>query len=406
LEKIVLFSNYFCSIGKNIMANEPEDFFESKDKRPWSRIKDQILGSYMTPYIRKIATRGQPLLLIDAFAGPGKTNSGESGSPLMICKAAEQHAKGKYRAIFVNANKEYHDQLDQLLQAAGWRDAATPIWGKGQSMLKAVLPMLKKQSVFLYIDPFGLDCEFDVLEPFLKRNKAYSTEILINLHMPIMHRLAAREAYLNQTGDLVQINGWHDKLTRTLGGDYWKEPLLSDNGWDAKSREQAVIEGYKKRLSSTNYLTYTGSCPVQKSRDSATKYYMVFASPHPDAMVLLNDAMCKAFNQYMETQESKDTLFAELPWTTWRNTSELTDIVTEYVTKFPSNRREDLWVHILKDHFMRFTDSEYKKAVNKAIELERITCSTPVGSAIRPKNLLNDNCVLEPGYEQGRLFRI
>ncbi len=106
---------------------------------------------------------GQPLLLIDAFAGPGKFEDGSPGSPLIMCKAAETYAKGRYRAIFVYKEKEYHQQLDGIIQRAGWRSAAMPILGDGRTLLRTIVPMLAAQPVFLYIDPFGLDCEFDTI---------------------------------------------------------------------------------------------------------------------------------------------------------------------------------------------------------------------------------------------------
>ncbi|MBA3870997.1 MAG: three-Cys-motif partner protein TcmP [Anaerolineae bacterium] len=378
------------------MPSDTENFFESKDNHPWSRIKDRILGSYMTPYSTKIVTKGNPLLFIDAFAGPGKTADGEPGSPLIICQAAEKAAKGRYKAIFVNKDAKYHKELEDILNKANFSRSATPILGDGQILLKSVIPLLNNQSVFLYIDPFGLNCEFSSIEPFLKRDINYSTEILINIHVPILHRLAARDAYYDKDSNKEQIAKWHEKLTRTLGGDYWKEALLSEQNLDTKTREKMVIDGYKKRLSSTGYLKYTGSCPVQASRDSVTKYHMVFASPHPDAMVILNDAMCKAFNEYMNTEETKDTLFSDLPWTTWRDTKDLTELVVQYTIKYPRNSRKDLWVYIVLDHFMHFTHSEYIKAVDTAIKSGKIFCSTPVGSPIRKTKRLNHDCVLEP----------
>jgi three-Cys-motif partner protein len=378
------------------MPTDADDFFESKDKHPWSRIKDRILASYMSPYIAKISKRPEPLLLIDAFAGPGKTNQGEPGSPLIICQAAEKYANGKYKAIFVNKKREHHDQLDSLLQAAGWRSSAIPMLGDGREFLRSVVPLLSTQSVFLYIDPFGLDCEFDTLQPFLERKKEYSTEVLINLQIPIIHRLASRNALLEGTENIDLISKRHAKLTRTLGGDYWRDAMLSEDEIDAKTREDMVVEGYKNRLSSTGYLNYTGSCPIQARRESATKYHMIFASPHPDAMLLFNDGMCKSFNEYMHEEEIQDTLFAGQHWTEWRDLTRLRDIVVTYTNRYPSKTRQQLWRIIVQDYFMLFTESEYKKAVLLAIDQGKIVCSTPIGSTIRKTKKLNDNCVLDP----------
>src|SRR5690349_21560841 len=48
-----------------------------------------MLREYLTPYLRKVATLGRPIVLIDAFAGPGSFEDGKAGSPLILCHAAE-----------------------------------------------------------------------------------------------------------------------------------------------------------------------------------------------------------------------------------------------------------------------------------------------------------------------------
>lgn len=80
--------------------NTEDSFFRSR--RPWSKIKDTVLENYMPPYLRKVSQLRRPILLIDCFAGPGKFEDNKDGSPLIMCKAIEEHAKWKCIAIFVN----------------------------------------------------------------------------------------------------------------------------------------------------------------------------------------------------------------------------------------------------------------------------------------------------------------
>lgn len=139
-----------------------------KGKRPWSKIKDQILGQYMPPYLAKVATLGKPIILIDAFAGPGKFEDGSAGSPLIICQAAERRVRGSYQAIFVNREKEHHDQLSHVLSSFIEQKKAIPIHGTADELLAQVRGLLGDHTIFLYLDPFGLKgCEFSVIEPFL-----------------------------------------------------------------------------------------------------------------------------------------------------------------------------------------------------------------------------------------------
>ena len=48
------------------MTEQNDDFFEGK--RPWSVIKDEILGAYMSPYIAKVNRLKRRILLIDGYA--------------------------------------------------------------------------------------------------------------------------------------------------------------------------------------------------------------------------------------------------------------------------------------------------------------------------------------------------
>src|SRR5579872_4568099 len=134
------------------------------DKRPWSAIKDQVLESYMYPYISKIKTRGQPILLIDGFAGPGEFEDGKPGSPLIMCRAAEKLAPGKWKAIFINKERKYHDKLNQVVQHEGWSKSVKTILGDTTQLRQQLSTQMNSQSVFLYLDPFGpTGCNFDLL---------------------------------------------------------------------------------------------------------------------------------------------------------------------------------------------------------------------------------------------------
>jgi three-Cys-motif partner protein len=368
------------------MSRETEGFFEGK--RPWSKIKDRILASYLNPYLAKVSRLGRQILLIDAFAGPGVFQDGSPGSPLFICKAAEKYATGNYQAVFINKDPSYHSKLDSVLRKGGWYPQARAIQGESRELLSVVAELLADQTVFLYIDPFGLNCEFSTLAPFLNRNHRYSTEIVINLSMPILHRLAGREKLLEGVIDPDLQTRRFDLLTRVLGGEYWKEALLVE-GLETKHRENMIVRGYMHRLSDNGYLTITGACPIQATRDGATKYYMVFASQHRDSRRIFNDGMLEAFNDFMNQQEMAETLFADLSWKEWRNTKELEQIVVSYVSNYPGCTRLELWHIILQDYFLRFTESEYKKAVSAVFNAGLIVTPTP-----RKTKKLNDQCVL------------
>ena len=50
-------------------------------KREWSKVKDEIVGKYIACYLKTIQHRGYPIILVDAFSGPGRFGDGSEGSP-------------------------------------------------------------------------------------------------------------------------------------------------------------------------------------------------------------------------------------------------------------------------------------------------------------------------------------
>src|SRR5436305_14071547 len=213
----------------------------------------------MKPYLAKVNKRGQSILLIDGYAGPGVFEDGSHGSPLIMCEKAEEWAKGNYHAIFINNERKYYDKLSREIQRKGWSKVAEARLGDTQRVLPEIFKTLKDQTVFLYLDPFGpTGCDFDLLSPFLNRNPNYSTELLLTMNMPGMHRLAARHVTEDGRRDEEAIRDNRLKLTRVFGGAYWKDILWQDS--DAEKREVQLIEAYQEKLAS--YFPYTRSCPV------------------------------------------------------------------------------------------------------------------------------------------------
>ena len=381
------------SDSPNVDGSEDPESMESgffKGKRPWSKIKDKILGQYMPPYLAKVAMLGRPIILIDAFAGPGRFEDGSAGSPLVICQAAEQRVRDSYKAIFVNSEKEHHDQLLHVLSSFIEQKKVIPLHGTADALLGKARGLLRDHTVFLYLDPFGLKgCEFSVIEPFLRRDRAYSTEIVVNLSIPTMHRLAARKAVAAGRADNPRIRAFHDRLTRVLGGDYWKN-ILWDDAKEPEAKAEEVMAVYRERiLGLEEPRAFSGSCPVRERAGSGIKYYVTFYSRHRDAMLLMNDAMCAAYHQRMHEAWSEGTLFADTNWQDTRDTRGLESAIHAAVRAAPRKSRLDLWLDIVQKAFMRFTGSEYKQAVAKLVKEKELAFED-----VRGTGRLNDDARL------------
>lgn len=383
------------------MSKHTDDFFEGK--RQWSLIKDQVLKNYMNPYITKVNKLGKPILLIDGYAGPGTFDDGSPGSPLIICQTAEKLAKGNWQAILINKDQEHHQKLKQLLQREKLLGPAKPLLGDSSILLRELSSTsftLKDQTVFLYLDPFGpTGCEFTLLEPFLKRSKQFSTEIVLTMNAPGLHRFAARHAVEEGRWDEPTIKENHEKLSRIFGGDYWKEFLLyrGDDSED-EARKTQLIEAYRKKLS--QYLPYTGFCPVREKTDKGIKYFIVFASRHPHAPLLLNDIMAKAYFAGMHKADFSQTLWEDTAWTDWREAQslldELTQTILDTVSRHPRKTRSFIWLRIIQSHFMRYLESEYIYTVQRLVDEQKLISPTK-----RPTRRLNPECTLLLGPNFG-----
>lgn len=342
--------------------NSEDAFFEGK--RPWSRIKDKVIGDYLVPYLNKVSKLPYKIVMVDAFAGQGIFEDGSKGSPLIICEAAEKHVPDQYLGVFVNENKASHQKLETALEGYIEKGKALPILGSAEDLLKELTGTIRDATILIYLDPFGLKgCEFELLEPYLERDKRFSTEIIVNLSMPTLHRLstvkAVKEGRITHTSKKL-----NERLSKILGGDYWQEIMWSDVV--AAEKEEQVIRKYVALLK--QYLPYAGFCPVREKQGRRVKYYIIFCSRHADALLLMNDIMCKAYFKTMHEIESKGTLFnGVMDWKETQQRGDIGEAILKRIRRKPGIRREDLWLQIIKEHFMKWVRAEYHEVISAMV---------------------------------------
>ena len=246
----------------------------------------------------------------------------------------------------------------------------------------------------MYLDPFGLKgCEFDTLKNLLERGKQ-STEILINLSMPALHRLAACNAVAAGRADSSELREFHRILEEVLGGDYWKDYMFNTT-LSREEKELYVVREYMARLKKT--LPYVGSCPVREKDGAVIKYFITFASRHPDALLLMNETMCVAYNEYINEVAVKDLPLlkpAVSDWKASRNGEKrkLKALVRASIQTREGLTRQEVWKTIVETNFMAFIKAEYLFVIQELLEAGEIHSPTE-----RPTRRLNDNCVLRSG---------
>ncbi|MBR5678166.1 MAG: three-Cys-motif partner protein TcmP [Paludibacteraceae bacterium] len=308
------------------MSKKNDDFF--KEKKPWSEVKDQLLGCYFKPYVQKILYTRKPLEYIDCFAGKGKFDDGKPGSPLIAldlieeCLTTTKMASPQIRTTFIDLN--YADDLRNNLQ--GYQDVNI-VSGKYEDHILRLLRGSRNRNVFLYIDPYGikaLRCSlFDsfAIAPF------NSIELLINLNSFGFIREACNALGIQLQlddptlfDDLVEYDP--TKLTATdksvqdlneiAGGNYW-QAIIKDykagriNGYEAEER---FAEQYCRRLSQS--YAYVLNMPLRIKPGQRPKYRMIHLTNHPDGCLLMVDNICSRWEAWQDVQNGGQfTLFQE-----------------------------------------------------------------------------------------------
>lgn len=160
-----------------------------------------------------------------------------------------------------------------------------------------------------------------------------------------------------------------------------------DGSISAEQREFKLIEAYRSKLA--GYLPYTGCCPVREGPQDRIKYFIVFMSRHPDAMLLMNESMIKAYFMRMHEDSYAGTLFADMPWTDMLSTNGLDEVIIEEARKSPGLTREALWTKIVQQHFMKYRKTDFGTTLNKLVEHNVLYSPTP-----RKQKRLNDTCTV------------
>lgn len=309
------------------MAKKNDDFFE--EKKPWSNVKDNLLRCYLRPYVAKILHTYKPLAYVDCFAGKGKFDDGNPGSPLIALDIFREalasttlRGNARIEATFIDLN--YASDLEKNLSAfKGIKIVA----GTYEDTIEDILKSKTGCNVFLYIDPYGiksLDCtKFDAFA-----NGQFNTiELLINMNSFGFIREACNamgtrfkiddSSFFN---DLIEYDSTVldatdksiESLNRIAGGDYWKEIILryKSGKIDGYKAEECFSEQYCQRLSES--YKYVLNMPIRIQRNQHPKYRMIHATNHPDGCVLMADNICNRWELLQDIQTGGQlTLFQE-----------------------------------------------------------------------------------------------
>ena len=261
---------------------------------PHTLAKIEILRGYLNAFFpilgRARPRRGQNILFVDGFAGPGEYSNAYEGSPIAALRAAAQAIAaqgdawiaGDIECAFIEHDAERCANLRK-------RVAATPAHPrvKTQIIEKTFVegiadlkrqnprPFQSTEPLFVFIDPFGATGgPFQVVAEILS---SPTSEVLINLDSDGIARNVK----------VPSSKARDELLTSVFGDESWRSQLSSG---DFHTLCRQVLELYKQRLRSLFRVEYVFSFEMRGSKD-ALNYHLVFASQNPLGLEKMKEAM-------------------------------------------------------------------------------------------------------------------
>lgn len=305
--------------GRNI------EFFAKK--REWSVVKDALLKCYLVPYFMKILRTGKPLVYVDCFAGKGKFDDGNEGSPIIALDILQDwlrrstvQSQKKIEAYFVEL--DYPDELKKNLESYCKCEPSLKIFvnpGNYEEQILKILHGKEGKNLFLYLDPYGvkhLDLKFlGSLSSNSDNPRFRSTEFLLNFNSHGFLRVACQFLkldfpnevnweYLTEYDNSFDIpqNKTEKMLNRVAGGDYWKDMVRHYYAEHKRfyDLEEDFTQEYCKRL--RGYYSYVLNMPIRVKESHSPKYRMIYATNHPDGAILMADNIYKRKGEMHEMQ--------------------------------------------------------------------------------------------------------
>lgn len=298
------------------MSKKNDDFF--KVKKPWSEVKDQLLGCYFKPYLQKILHTNKPVVYVDCFAGKGKFEDGNPGSPLIAlgiiddCVKTSTRNTSRVSTTFIDLN-----YADELAYNLSHYPSAHIVSGKFEDKINAVLSKKTGCNVFLYIDPYGIKAlRYSMFEQF-SNGKFNSIELLINMNSFGFIREACNamgtRLELNDSTifeDLVEYDPSKmdtseksiQALNEIAGGDYWQDIIrdLKEKKIDGYQAEERFATQYCKKL--RECFNFVLNMPLRIKQGQRPKYRMIHATNHSDGCLLMVDNICNRWEAWREVQ--------------------------------------------------------------------------------------------------------
>jgi three-Cys-motif partner protein len=269
------------------------------EAKPHTLAKIAILSDYIHQWTQILgrSRRGQGLVYIDGFAGPGEYTNSPNGSPIAalgsiadaISLVGPAWLAGDVHCAFIEADRARLEHLRvRVAQLSLPPQVKVHLIGasftEGLARLRSEVPRAfgGAHPLLVFVDPFGATgAPFAVVAHILG---SPCSEVLVNLDADGIGRIF-------QAGETARAE---DRLTEVFGDISWRSALSKDVPFTVLCGQ--VLDLYRARLRSLPNCRYVFSFEMRTS-SSAINYYLVFASQHHRGLEKMKEAM-RRVDQY------------------------------------------------------------------------------------------------------------
>lgn len=281
-------------LGVDTVDTQP--FFESK--RAAAVLKHAILDGYVVPFASKTgsASRAKRVVIMDGYAGAGRYEDGEPGSPALIVEAARKLPDRTIECYFVEKDQPTFERLREVLTVEGAGIEWKARKGTAEKHLDEVLTRADGVPLFLFLDPYGLGLAFDkITEIFGRRPGGQftpATEVFFRVDAGAIRRIRGVH---HSEQEFPARDGQLKSLDRVAGGTWWRTEV--DPTLDNEQYLKWFFGRYLDRLCAS--LGCSGwYIDVKQKPEHQPAYYLVFLTRHRDGIEVFGEALSRGLGKW------------------------------------------------------------------------------------------------------------
>lgn len=250
-----------------------------------SRIKHAILQGYLPPWAVILGSTHGRLNYIDCFAGPGRYEFGgqpHDGSPIVALGAGKkflaEHPTHQLNLFFAERDAASRERLEGALRSEEPFPSGLGVETVAEDSAEFVPRLLRAAASlapsFFFVDPYGHPLAVPIIRSILSRPRC---EALVTLMWFRINMDLANAA--------VGAN-----VDRLFGDAAWRHQGFVH--WAGPKREEAFLNYFISRVGAKFVVPFRiGFDPEDRVVGNRTKYYLLHASNHIKAALLMKSVM-------------------------------------------------------------------------------------------------------------------